>query len=69
MPDRGLCPECKQMLHSVDLEEITVDAERGQLAGFCLVCSNCRTVLGVGVNPNYSKELADLLEKPEGNGA
>lgn len=57
----GTCPKCDGPVEYVTLEHISVTTPGTRWHGVSYLCPNCRTVLGVGIDPFALK--ADVVDE------
>lgn len=52
----GTCPGCGSIVPHADLERIAINDPPKTWKGVSYLCPNCRTVLGIGIDPLALKE-------------
>jgi phage FluMu protein Com len=47
----GKCPKCENIVSSVVIDDVNVNAGTKSWRGITYQCPSCRTILGVGIDP------------------
>jgi uncharacterized protein with PIN domain len=59
--NQGKCPKCARVLTSVETDDVEMKVHHAIYRGLSYYCPDCKTVLGVGLNPVTIRE--EIIKK------